>query len=166
MDGWCKFNVLAFPQNNPHYQVGWRCASEAIFCLLCHCCCGQTVSNTECRDFQTIAQLTWSKEKAVSEFQVWYHLLFSVTSLHPRFSCEKQGRGAQNHPSSWYVKAVLSAWCRWENAWSFCISSFPGQVSCHCVLTKQMQQMWTDDKLYVHESGKDKTSPCKPRSAI
>ncbi|EOA98930.1 hypothetical protein Anapl_05133 [Anas platyrhynchos] len=27
-----------------------------------------------------------------------------------------------------------------------------------------MQQMWTDDKLYVHESGKDKTSLRKPRS--
>lgn len=33
------------------------------------------------------------------------------------------------------------------------MDSFPGQVSCHCVLAKQLQQMWTDDKLCMHDLG-------------
>lgn len=82
------------------------------------------------------------------------------------FVRNKAGGGTQNHKSSSYLEAVLLILTRrrWETAWRFCTNNFPGRVSCRYVLAKQTQ-MWTDDKLHMHNSGTDKTSH-EPRAAI
>lgn len=94
------------------------------------------------------------------------HYILSYLCSPDLFVRNKAG-GTQNHRSSSYLKAVLLilTWCRWEIAWRFCTNNFPGQVSCRYVLTEQTQQMWTDNKLHMHNSGTDKTS-CNPRAAI
>lgn len=74
---------------------------------------------------------------AVSEFQVWYCLLFPVTFLQPRFIGGKQGRRDSKPHQQLICKGSAINTGQVRSSLRFLPKSFPDQMSCHFVLAKQ-----------------------------